>query len=70
MAGTVGGLTYGPAKNVTLFAVRALECLGNGTISQASAVPIPPPPPPPPLLPSPLSPTPKPFPFLPMIQLL
>ena len=36
VAGTVGGLTYGPAKNVTLNAVRALECLGNGTVSQAS----------------------------------
>ena len=36
MAGTIGGLTYGPAKNATLLAVRSLECLGNGTISQAS----------------------------------
>ena len=34
VAGTVGGLTYGPAKNVTLLAVRSLECLGNGTVSQ------------------------------------
>lgn len=36
VAGTVGGLTYGPAKNVSLLAVRSLECLGNGTVSQAS----------------------------------
>ncbi|KAK9829252.1 hypothetical protein WJX72_004782 [[Myrmecia] bisecta] len=34
VAATVGGLTYGIAKNVTLNAVRALECLGNGTIAQ------------------------------------
>ena len=34
VASTVGGLTYGPAKNVTLLAVRALECLGNGTVAQ------------------------------------
>ncbi|DBA77674.1 TPA: hypothetical protein ACH3X2_008376 [Trebouxia sp. C0005] len=34
VAATVGGLTYGPAKNVTLLAVRALECLGNGTVAQ------------------------------------
>ena len=37
VAGTVGGLTYGPAKNVSLHAVRSLECLGNGTVSQARA---------------------------------
>ena len=34
VAGTVGGLTFGPAKNVSLHAVRSLECLGNGTVSQ------------------------------------
>ena len=34
VAATVGGLTFGPAKNVTLLAVRSLECLGNGTVSQ------------------------------------
>ncbi len=34
VAATVGGLTYGVAKNVTLHAVRALECLGNGTVAQ------------------------------------
>lgn len=36
VAATVGGLTYGPAKNATLLAVRSLECLGNGTVSQVS----------------------------------
>lgn len=36
VAGAVGGLTYGVAKNVTLHAVRSLECLGNGTVSQVS----------------------------------
>ena len=35
VAGCVAGLTYGVAKNATLLAVRALECLGNGTVSQA-----------------------------------
>ena len=34
VAATVGGLTFGPAKNVTLLAVRALDCLGNGTVAQ------------------------------------
>ena len=34
VAATVGGLVHGVAKNVTLLAVRALECLGNGTVSQ------------------------------------
>ncbi len=34
VAATVGGLTFGPAKNVILLAVRALECLGNGTVAQ------------------------------------
>ena len=38
VAGTVGGLTYGPAKNVSLHAVRSLECLGNGTVSQVGAL--------------------------------
>lgn len=36
VASTVGGLTYGPAKNASLLAVRSLECLGNGTVSQVS----------------------------------
>ena len=36
VASTVGGLTFGPAKNATLLAVRSLECLGNGTVSQVS----------------------------------
>ena len=38
VAGCVAGLTYGVAKNATLLAVRALECLGNGTVSQARAL--------------------------------
>jgi subtilisin family serine protease len=33
VAGTVGGSTYGVAKGVRLFAVRVLNCYGNGTIS-------------------------------------
>ena len=33
-AATVGGLTYGVAKNVTLWAVRAMDCLGNAQLSQ------------------------------------
>ncbi len=31
VAGTVGGATYGVAKNVTLVAVRVLNCSGSGT---------------------------------------
>ena len=31
VAGTVGGSTYGVAKNVTLIAVRVLDCNGSGT---------------------------------------
>jgi subtilisin family serine protease len=31
VAGTVGGATYGVAKNVTLIAVRVLNCSGGGT---------------------------------------
>jgi len=31
VAGTVGGKTYGVAKNVTLVAVRVLDCNGSGT---------------------------------------
>ncbi len=31
VAGTVGGGTYGVAKNVQLFAVRVLDCNGSGT---------------------------------------
>ena len=34
VAATVGGLTYGPAKNATLLAVRALDCNGNGSVAQ------------------------------------
>jgi subtilisin family serine protease len=33
VAGTVGGSTYGVAKNVHLFAVRVLDCQGSGTTS-------------------------------------
>jgi subtilisin family serine protease len=33
VAGTVGGSTYGLAKNVTLVAVRVLDCNGSGTNS-------------------------------------
>ncbi|MFF3855751.1 S8 family peptidase [Micromonospora sp. NPDC002575] len=36
-AGTVGGTTYGVAKNVTLVAVRVLDCAGSGTWAQAIA---------------------------------
>ena len=31
VAGTIGGQTYGIAKNVTLWAYRALDCTGTGT---------------------------------------
>jgi subtilisin family serine protease len=33
VAGTVGGYTYGVAKNVWLYAVRVLNCSGSGTTS-------------------------------------
>ena len=33
VAASVGGLTYGVAKNVTLHSVRALECGGNGSVA-------------------------------------
>lgn len=33
VAGTVGGATYGVAKDVTLYAVRVLDCNGSGTTS-------------------------------------
>jgi subtilisin family serine protease len=33
VSGTVGGTTYGVAKNVTLVAVRVLDCSGSGTNS-------------------------------------
>jgi aqualysin 1 len=33
VAGTVGGSTYGVAKNVKLYAVRVLDCSGSGTWS-------------------------------------
>jgi len=31
VAGTIGGATYGVAKNVTLYTVRVLDCSGSGT---------------------------------------
>lgn len=37
VAGTIGGLRYGVAKNVTLHAVRALDCQGNAAVSQVVA---------------------------------
>ena len=37
VAGTVGGATYGVAKNVQLVAVRVLDCSGSGTYSQVIA---------------------------------
>src|SRR5262245_13316205 len=37
VAGTVGSTTYGVAKNVTLVAVRVLDCQGNGTFEQVIA---------------------------------
>ena len=37
VAGTVGGRTYGLAKNVTLWAVRVLNCKGSGTDAQVIA---------------------------------
>ena len=37
VAGTVGGTTYGVAKNVQLYAVRVLDCDGSGTYSQVLA---------------------------------
>ncbi len=33
VSGTVGGSTYGVAKNVRLVAVRVLDCAGSGTVS-------------------------------------
>jgi len=37
VAGTVGGSTYGVAKDVSLHAVRVLNCSGNGTNAQVIA---------------------------------
>lgn len=33
----LGGLTYGVAKNVSLHAVRILDCMGDGTVSDVIA---------------------------------
>jgi subtilisin family serine protease len=33
VAGTIGGTTYGIAKQVNLHAVRVLDCAGNGTVA-------------------------------------
>jgi len=37
VAGTIGGTTYGVAKNVQLFAVRVLDCNGSGSTSNVIA---------------------------------
>ncbi len=37
VAGTVGGATYGAAKEVNLYAVRVLDCNGSGTTSSVIA---------------------------------
>lgn len=37
VAGTIGGVTYGVAKNVSLHAVRVLDCYGYGTWSSVIA---------------------------------
>ena len=37
MSGTIGGTNYGIAKQVSLFAVRVLDCTGSGTVSGAIA---------------------------------
>jgi hypothetical protein len=37
VAGTIGGETYGVAKNATLIAYRALDCSGNGRLSSVIA---------------------------------
>jgi len=37
VAGTVGGASYGVAKQVRLYAVRVLNCAGNGTTAQVVA---------------------------------
>lgn len=37
MAGSVGGLTYGVAKGVSLHAMRILNCAGDGTVSDVIA---------------------------------
>ena len=37
VAGTIGGATYGVAKEVELVAVRVLDCLGSGSVSAVIA---------------------------------
>jgi subtilisin family serine protease len=37
VSGTIGGLTYGVAKNVNLVGVRVLDCSGSGTTAQVVA---------------------------------
>lgn len=37
VAGVLGGATYGVAKGVTLHAVRVLDCVGSGSVSDAIA---------------------------------
>jgi subtilisin family serine protease len=37
VAGTIGGATYGVAKQVTLYAVRVMDCSGSGLLSNVIA---------------------------------
>ena len=37
VAGTIGGSTYGLAKNVSVVSVRVLDCSGSGLVSQVVA---------------------------------
>jgi subtilisin family serine protease len=37
VAGTIGGYTYGVAKNVALYSVRVLDCNGSGSVSDVVA---------------------------------
>src|SRR5690606_26736130 len=37
VAGTIGGTTYGVAKNVEIVAVRVLDCEGRGTVAHVIA---------------------------------
>ncbi|MEO7998742.1 MAG: S8 family peptidase, partial [Gemmatimonadaceae bacterium] len=37
VAGTIGGATYGVAKQATLYGVRVLDCTGNGRVSEVVA---------------------------------
>jgi len=35
VAGTIGGINYGVAKNVNLYGIRVMGCTGSGTVSDA-----------------------------------